>query len=962
MSMMKGLLDRKASNQPFNPSDEIPRSTTQEAIHYAANGGGGSGAPAAPDDAQYLVSASNSDLTNERVISNGLGITWDFSGIGTGVANLDFYGLQNLTNPGADRGLMWDANDAAFKYFEATVGLGFSAGTLSITDPELVAISGLTSAPDKLPYFTGIGTADVADFTTLARSIVGANTALEVRSLIGVGNLDAYVEAARQWAEHPEDDDVDGHVGHYSAFHWAEKSEDHSDAAATSASNAATSESNAATSESNALTSENNAAISESNAATSESNAAASESNAAASESAASGHASSASGSAGTATTQAGIATIQAGIATTQAGIATTQAGNAATSAGNASTSASNAATSESNSATSAGNAATSEANAATSESNAASSAAAALVSEGNAATSEANAATSESNAATSESNAAASESAASGHASAASGSASAASTSAGNAATSETNAGISAAAAAASLDTFDDIFLGSKASDPTLDNDGDPLVEGQLYWNSTAKNLRFYDGAAWQVYSPSGGITDVAQDTSPELGGDLDLNSHDIEGTGSIDITGDIDATGSITGTSIMQGANAVLDSGDINATVQAYSANLDSWSAVAPSSYLTTSAATSTYQPLDAELTSLSSASANGVSLVTAANYAAMRGLLDLEAGTDFYSISGANAAFQPLDATLTALAGVSTASDKLIYATGSDAFSTTDLTSVGRTLVAQSSQGNMRTTGLGMSANGSSLVSAADYAAMRGLLDLEAGTDFLSPSAIAAAYQPLDSDLTAIAALSNADGNFIVGTGSGWAAESGSTARTSLGLGSLATLSSVNDGNWSGTDLSIANGGTGASDAATAFGNLKQSATTSATGVVEKAVDSEVRACASDKYISADLIESASAGVALSDGTTVAMDWDSGINFTLIVTDNRTIGNPTNGQPGTWRTILVQGNSGASRTLSFGNQYGGTLPTITDCTSTQKYLLMIFCKTSTQFLVTAIDGTDA
>ena len=68
--------------------------------------------------------------------------------------------------------------------------------------------------------------------------------------------------------------------------------------------------------------------------------------------------------------------------------------------------------------------------------------------------------------------------------------------TASGNSATASAN---SATAAAASADAFDDIYLGSKSSDPSTDNDGDALAAGMLYFNTSTDLLRVYTGSAWQ-------------------------------------------------------------------------------------------------------------------------------------------------------------------------------------------------------------------------------------------------------------------------------------------------------------------------------------------------------------------------------------------------------------------------------------------------------------------------------
>jgi len=107
-------------------------------------------------------------------------------------------------------------------------------------------------------------------------------------------------------------------------------------------------------------------------------------------------------------------------------------------------------------------------------------------------------AATSATTATTKASEAAASASTATTKANTATTKASEAATSASNASTSETNA-------AASFDSFDDRYLGAKSSAPSVDNDGNALLTGALYFNSSSNQLfNWTSGDAWEAIKPS--------------------------------------------------------------------------------------------------------------------------------------------------------------------------------------------------------------------------------------------------------------------------------------------------------------------------------------------------------------------------------------------------------------------------------------------------------------------------
>ena len=114
-------------------------------------------------------------------------------------------------------------------------------------------------------------------------------------------------------------------------------------------------------------------------------------------------------------------------------------------------------------------------------------------------------AATSATNAASSATAAASSASSASTSASTATSQASTATTKASEAASSATSASASASAAAASAtaaatsaDNFDDIYLGAKSSAPSVDNDGDALTTGDLYFNTSSNALNVFNGSTW--------------------------------------------------------------------------------------------------------------------------------------------------------------------------------------------------------------------------------------------------------------------------------------------------------------------------------------------------------------------------------------------------------------------------------------------------------------------------------
>lgn len=267
----------------------------------------------------------------------------------------------------------------------------------------------------------------------------------------------------------------------------------------------------------------------------------------------------------------------------------------------------------------------------------------------------------------------------------------------------------------------------------PTVNDDLDLGYDIGSRWVDVSADKAYVcldnsDGAAvWTEITAgaAGGIANVVEDVTPQLGGDLDMNTHNIEGVSPTEMAYLIGVSSAIqTQLNAKQASDATLTSIASLGTAadkMLYSTAIDTWAETA--------------------------ITAAGRAILDDANAAAQRTTLGLAIGTDV----------QAYDATLLSIAALGTAADKMAYTTGVDTWAETAITAAGR-----------------------AILDDANAAAQRTTLGLAIGTDVLAQQTIGIA----DNNLVEIDSASVTSGEIARFTANGLESRSNAEMKTQLG----------------------------------------------------------------------------------------------------------------------------------------------------------------------------------